>query len=132
VFLGFTNCPDACPTAMAEIRLAMRRLGDRANRIDVAMITVDPERDAGASFAEFVRQFVADGRALRTDDRSELQSIVTAFGATAVTDHDHEGEVEVGHTDYTYLVDDTGTVVLTWTAEMTVDDIVNDLEVLLA
>ena len=48
-----------------------------------------------------------------------------------VTDHNHQGEVEVGHTDYTYAVDDTGTVVLTWTAAMTVDDIVNDLEILL-
>lgn len=132
VFLGFTNCPDACPTAMAEIGVAMRRLDDQADRIDVAMITVDPERDSGARFAEFVQQFVGNGRALRTDDPSELQSIVTSFGATAVSDHDHAGQVEVGHTDYTYVVDDTGTVALTWTAEMTVDDIVNDLQILLA
>lgn len=131
VFLGFTNCPDACPTAMAEIRAALGRLGDRAQRVGVAMITVDPERDVGPVFADYVGQFVEAGRALRTDDAGELQSIVTTFGATAVTDHNHKGEVEVGHTDYTYTVDDTGTVVLTWTAEMTVDDIVNDLEILL-
>ena len=131
VYLGFTNCPDACPAAMTEIKIAMDRLGDRADRIDVAMITVDPDRDVGPSFADYVHQFVADGRALRTDDSSELQSIVTAFGATAMTDHDPLGETEVGHTAYTYAVDDAGTVVLTWTEDMTVDAIVNDLEILM-
>lgn len=130
-FLGFTNCPDACPTAMAEISTAVDRLGDEGRRIDVAMITVDPERDVGPEFAEFVQNFVDDSSALRTDDPTELQSIVTAFGATAVADQGHDGDMDVGHTDYTYAVDETGTVVLTWTAAMTVDDIVNDLRILL-
>lgn len=95
------------------------------------MITVDPQRDSGSAFADYVRQFVESASALRTDDAEELGSIVAAFGATAVADRNDEGEFEVGHTDYTYAVDDTGTVVLTWTAEMTVDDIVDDLEILL-
>lgn len=33
VYLGFTNCPDACPTAMSELRAATDRLRDRADRI---------------------------------------------------------------------------------------------------
>ncbi len=37
VFLGFTNCPDACPTALAEVRQAIDRLGADAEPLDVAM-----------------------------------------------------------------------------------------------
>lgn len=132
VYLGFTNCPDACPTAMAELRMALARLGDRADAVDVAMITVDPERDTSAALTAYVRQFVPDGRPLRTDDIDELRTIASAFGGVFEAEHDHAGVVtDVGHTDQTYLVDDTGTVVLTWTAAMTTDDIANDLEILL-
>lgn len=132
VYLGFTNCPDACPTAMVEIQMALARLGDRAEAVDVAMITVDPERDTPAALTAYVRQFVPDGRPLRTDDIDELRTIASAFGGVFEAEHDHAGVVtDVGHTDQTYLVDDTGTVVLTWTAAMTTDDIANDLEILL-
>lgn len=130
VYLGFTHCPDACPTALAEIRAAMSELGPRAERVDVAMITVDPARDAGRDFAAYVHQFVADGHALRTDDPIRLREIVSAFGASSAARTD-DADMEVAHTDYTYAVDDAGRVVVTWTAEMSTDDIVNDLEILL-
>jgi protein SCO1/2 len=131
VFLGFTNCPDACPAAMGEIEVARARLGDAAERVQVAMISVDPDRDNGADFVNYVTQFADDGRALRTDDPAELQKVVTAFGATSMVDNDDSGAPQVGHTDYTYLVDDQGAVVLTWTADMSADDIANDLELFL-
>lgn len=35
-FIGSTNCPDACPTAMAEVRIALERLGEDAAPIDDA------------------------------------------------------------------------------------------------
>lgn len=131
VFLGFTNCPDACPTAMAEVAAALDQIGSNAERVDVSMITVDPVRDTSPVLTGFVRNFVPDAIALRTDDQTLLQDVVKAFGGTADAEHDHEGmTTAVGHTDYIYVVDDTGTVILTWTAEMTTDDITKDLQVL--
>lgn len=131
-FLGFTNCPDACPTALAEIRTALAELGPDAQAIDVAMITVDPQRDTPDALTAYVHQFVDDARALRTDDPDELQAVVTSFGATTATEHDHAGvTTDVGHTDYTYVIDDTGAVILTLTADMTAADLANDLRILL-
>ena len=131
-FIGFTNCPDACPTALSEVRVALERLGEDAAPIDVAMLTVDPARDTPEVLTEYVQQFVDDAHALRAEDPTQLQAIVDAFGATYATEHDHEGNTtDVGHTDYTYLLDETGTVALTWTAEMTIDDLVNDLRIML-
>lgn len=37
----------------------------------------------------------------------------------------------IGHTDYTYAVEDAGRVLVTWTAERSTDDMVNDVETLL-
>ena len=45
VYFGYTNCSDICPTTMADLRKTLTDLGDGVERIEVAMITVDPERD---------------------------------------------------------------------------------------
>ena len=129
-FLGFTHCPDACPTALANIRTARSKLGSDAASVDVAMLTVDPERDTPEILSRYVQQFVSDARALRTDDPVKLKQIASAFGAGFDVIHEHQAS-QVGHTDYTYLVDDTGAVILTWTAEMTPDNIASDLRSML-
>lgn len=46
VFLGYTQCPDVCPTALARAVEVKRLLGkEDAERLQVVFITVDPERD---------------------------------------------------------------------------------------
>ncbi len=54
VFFGFTHCPDVCPTTLAELARARKALGADADRVQVVMITVDPERDT----PEVLRQYV--------------------------------------------------------------------------
>ena len=132
VFLGFTNCPDACPTALAEVHQVFNRLGDEATPLDVAMLTVDPTRDSADVLTDYVRGFVDRGIGLRTEDPDSLRQVAEAFGATFDTEHDHDGmTTDVGHTDQTYLVDERGDVIVTWTADMTTDDLEHDLRILL-
>ncbi len=45
VFFGFTHCPDVCPTTLAELARAVKQLGPDGERVQVLMVTVDPERD---------------------------------------------------------------------------------------
>ena len=54
LFFGFTHCPDACPTTLAELAAVARELGADAQRMQVLVVTVDPERDT----AEVLRQYV--------------------------------------------------------------------------
>ncbi len=132
VFLGFTNCPDACPTAMLEMGVVLDRLGPDAEPIDVAMLTVDPTRDTPAVLTDYVRYFLDDGIALRSEDTTQLRQLADTFGATYDTAHDLTGmTTDVGHTDHTYLIDDGGNIILTWTSDMTIDDLENDLRILL-
>jgi protein SCO1/2 len=112
VYFGYTNCPDACPatlgdTAIAEQQIELDSPG-AAERIDVAMITVDPHRDLPV-MADYVAAFHADGHALGTDDPAALRATAEAFGASYEVDG-----ADVGHSTHLYAVDDTGTVVMTW------------------
>jgi protein SCO1/2 len=130
VFLGFANCPDACPTALAEVRQAIDRLGADAEPLDVAMLTLDPTRDTPDVHTAYVRGFVDHAIALRTDDTDGLRQIADVFGATYDRAHDHTGATtDVGHTDHTYLVDANGDIIITWTADMTTDDLEHDLRI---
>ena len=46
VFFGFTQCPDICPTTMADLATARRQLPpDLADRVALYFVTVDPKRD---------------------------------------------------------------------------------------
>lgn len=57
VFFGFTNCPDICPTTLAEVAEVMDALGPDAARVQPLFISVDPERDAGAGLADYTAAF---------------------------------------------------------------------------
>ena len=45
VFFGFTQCPDVCPTSMAELAQVKQQLGADGDKLQGIFITVDPERD---------------------------------------------------------------------------------------
>ena len=57
VFFGFTHCPDVCPTALARFASVMKALGPDAERVQVVLVTVDPERDTPEVLARYVTAF---------------------------------------------------------------------------
>ena len=57
VFFGFTHCPDACPTTMAELGSVARELGPDASRFQVLFVTVDPQRDTPEVLKQYVPAF---------------------------------------------------------------------------
>src|SRR4029077_4846554 len=45
IYFGYTHCPDACPTALNDIAIALDELGPKREAVRSVFITVDPERD---------------------------------------------------------------------------------------
>jgi len=131
VYFGYMSCPDVCPTSLNEVRKALGRLGDDAERVDLAMVTVDPARDTGENLTLYVQGFVEGAHALRTDDPEVLDEAAVAFGASYSVEENDEGEIEVGHSASIYAVDPDGTVVLTWPYGLEADAIATDLRILL-
>lgn len=57
VFFGFTWCPDVCPTTLSDISLWLEELGPDSDRLNIALISVDPERDTPAVLADYLAPF---------------------------------------------------------------------------
>lgn len=130
VYFGYTSCPDVCPTTLAEVKKAFQQIGDQAEQVDVAMITVDPERDEGELLTRYVQSFIDGAHALRTDDTRELEAVAKAFGASYTVTTNDAGEIDVSHSGNLYVVDQNGDVVLQWPFGLKADAIATDLEIL--
>ncbi|MGZ8260351.1 MAG: SCO family protein [Caldimonas sp.] len=65
VFFGYTQCPDVCPTTMAELAQVRTLLGADAGRLQSVFVTVDPERDTPEVLKAYVSNFGPGVVALR-------------------------------------------------------------------
>ena len=65
VFFGFTQCPDVCPTTLAEIAQAKQLLGPDGAKVQGVFVTVDPERDTPEVLKAYMANFGPDFIALR-------------------------------------------------------------------
>jgi len=65
VFFGYTQCPDVCPTTLAEIAQAKQLLGPDGEKVQGVFITVDPERDTPEVLKAYMASFGPDFIALR-------------------------------------------------------------------
>jgi len=65
VFFGYTQCPDVCPTTMAELAEVKRSLGADGDRVQGIFVSVDPERDTAALLKAYLARFDPSFVALR-------------------------------------------------------------------
>ena len=130
VYFGYTNCPDVCPTTMSDLRAALREV-DGAERVEVAMVTVDPNRDIPI-LPDYVQSFFPDGIALGTTDARELAAAADIFGASYSVTSNDDGDIEVAHSASLYAVDDTGGLLITWPFGLDRDALRADIDDLLA
>ena len=103
LYFGYTHCPDACPTTMAETKVAFAELGAQAADVQVIMVSIDPERDTPEALAGYVQQF--DSRFLGgTATLDEVMALASAYG---VFFQKHEGSVATG-----YLIDHSAQMIV--------------------
>ena len=98
LFFGFTQCPDVCPTTMAEMAQVMSVLGEQSKDVQVLFVTVDPERDTQELLQQYVPAFHPSFLGLRGD--------VAATDAVAKEFKVFHAKV-AGKTPETYTMDHT-------------------------
>lgn len=82
VFFGFTHCPEVCPTTLIQMSNLMKEIGPAADRLQVLLITVDPERDTPEQLALYLQSF--DPRVVGlTGSREQVDAALTAYKAYA-------------------------------------------------
>jgi protein SCO1/2 len=108
LFFGYTHCPDVCPTTLADMRLALNRVGERAGGVRVALVSVDPERDTPQSLREYVGHFGPQFLGL-TGSEEAIASVARQYGAVyEIGPRDPDGNYSVGHSAFIYLIDGEG------------------------
>ena len=117
VYFGYLSCPDICPLTMVDTANGVRALGADTSRVEVAMVTVDLERDKGENMRNYLTHFFPDGGAhgLRAKDDITLLNLAYRFGASFKIDPHTPGTFYgVAHTGSTYVVDAKGDLIWAW------------------
>lgn len=131
IFFGYTQCPDVCPTTMAEMATVMKQLGTLSDKVQVLFVTVDPERDTQALLAAYVPNF--DHRFLGMyGDAAATAKVAKDFkvyyqkvpGKTP-------GSYTMDHTAGSYVFDPEGRIRLFLRHGQGAEPIVHDLKLLL-
>jgi protein SCO1/2 len=106
VGFGFTSCPDVCPTTLATLAQARKKLGVQAEQLQVIYVTVDPERDNADRMRAYLRGFDPTfvGGVGAAD---QLTAVRKNYGVMA--ERKNAGNsYTVGHSSSVYLIDRNG------------------------
>jgi protein SCO1 len=109
VYFGYTSCPDACPTALNDLAIALDTMGENRRNFQPIFISVDPERDTPEVIKEYVAHFDKAILGL-TSSASDLKAFSFNFGATyslQKKDRDDKDYI-VNHTAGFFMVTATG------------------------
>jgi protein SCO1/2 len=108
MFFGFTNCPDVCPTTLADVAETMDLLGDEAEAVQPVFVTLDPERDTPEALRSYVNAF--DPRILGlTGTTEEIKKMADTFRiAYGKEAEDANGNYSISHQANTYLMSPEG------------------------
>ncbi len=104
VFFGFTHCPDVCPTTLQQISDVLAALGPKGERMRVAFITVDPERDDPASLKTYLSSFDPRITGL-TGSPEQVTATEKAYRAYARKVPGKDGDYTMEHTALVYVMD---------------------------
>lgn len=132
VFFGYTQCPDVCPSTMAELAEVKRSLGADGARVQGIFVSVDPERDTAPLLKSYVANFGPDLIGLRgtADETKAAAKEFKVFyaqvpGKTATS-------YTVDHTAGSYVFDAQGRVRLFTRYGSGAQALADDLRLLLA
>jgi protein SCO1/2 len=131
VFFGFTQCPDVCPTTMAELAQVRQKLGSDGDKLQGVFVTVDPERDSAPVLKAYLQGMDPSFVGLRgTVPQTEAASREFKVFYQKVPTKD--GNYTMDHTAGSFVFDPQGQVRLFVRYGMGVDALTADVKALLA
>lgn len=130
LFFGFTQCPDVCPTTMAELAEVRRRLGPDGEKVQGVFVTVDPERDTPELLKGYLGSMDPSFVGL-TGTPDEIKAAAKEFKVFYQKVPTQNGNYTIDHTAGAFVFDPSGQVRLFVRYGMPVDDLVSDIRQLL-
>ncbi|MFW5955125.1 MAG: SCO family protein [Rhodothermales bacterium] len=132
LFFGYTNCPDVCPATLSVLRRALSQLDpDMAERVRVAFVSVDPERDTPARLVEYTSAF-DDSFVGLTGTDEQISRVASSFGIYyGRAEGSDASDYLVDHTASVLLLDPNGDTRMMWSYGTDAEQIAEDLRNLL-
>ena len=110
VFFGFTQCPDVCPTTMAELAQVKKLLGADGDKLQAVFVSVDPERDTPEILKAYMGNFDPSFVALRPTP-TQLADMAKDFKVFYKrVDGKTPGSYSMDHTAGSYVFDGNGKI----------------------
>lgn len=109
MYFGYASCPDVCPTSLAVIGSAMKRLSDEEiEQVQGVFISVDPERDNGEKLMEYAQYFHKNFVGI-TGTPAQIQQVAKQYGSY-FTKVESESALSylMDHTSTTYIIGKDG------------------------
>jgi protein SCO1 len=131
VFFGYTHCPDACPTALNEMALALDQLGEKRGEVEIVFITVDPDRDTPEVMKSYVQSFDAPIIALTGSPEAVAQA-AKAYRVYYAKHPRADGDYDMDHSAVIYVMNPEGRFTATFTPDSTADAIAQRLQKLIS
>ncbi len=133
VYVGYTHCPDICPTHLHEIDIALRALDESvSSKVKVIMATADPERDTPEQLKKYLDTFNEDFIGL-TGPRELMDQFQVALGLQPATRTDlGNGNYAVNHAAYVMAFTTDNIAHLVYPSGMGMREWLNDLPLLVA
>ena len=107
IYFGYTSCPDACPTALNDMGVALDRLGAEAAALQPVFITVDPKRDTREMLSEYLKSFDPRIVAL-TGNEEQITGVIKEYRVFVAAHQSGDSNYLVDHSNYFYLINPEG------------------------
>jgi protein SCO1 len=133
LYFGYLACPDFCPTTFAELRRVYRELNEPADKLNIVFVTVDPERDSMESLTRYTAAFHEDFIGLRAEGEA-LTALEAQFGIVAQRRSIGDAPLAYlyDHSASLFLIGANGELELQYLYGTNYEDIVHDLQLILA
>ena len=127
IYFGYTHCPDACPTTLNQISIALSELGPKRSAVRPVFITVDPERDTSEALKAYVTAFDTPILAL-TGTPEEVAKAAKEYRVYYAKHSEPGGDYSMDHSSVIYVMDPEGRFTATFTPDSTPEQMADRLK----
>ena len=107
LFFGFTNCPEICPTTLADLSGITSEATSSVDEINIIFVTLDPKRDNKKHLKNYIQYF--DGNIIGvTGDKIEIKKFAENWGVFYETVKTSNNNYTLNHTATVFMIDELG------------------------
>ncbi len=134
IFVGYTQCPDICPTTMSVMRQVTETMQHRdLDPPNMIFISVDPDRDTPKLLGDYVKYFNKDYLGV-TGEKMELDKFVKHMAlfyakAPGTSGDLNKDDYLIDHSSSLLLINPDGKLQAYLTAPHEVENIINSIQV---